>query len=287
MISKFLIIGSGKIEMSPIQCFLIITFLCAFLTSTAPQQTPAGGSPFAAAPGSVALSQLTPSPTAPAGANPFAAAPGAASPFAAAPAAPAAPFAAAPGAASPFAAPPASPAAPFAPAPGAASPFAVTQQTPAGGSPFAAAPAAPLASAPGADSPFAAAPGIAAPVLSPISPPQQTPVAPVVTNYYEDLDAGKKAITNQKKPGFVFLTNPEEEDNQRVAQIMTLPMFKEVLTRYIFIKIDVGKNPKVLSRYGIYKTPSIILYDSEGRMRKKVQSISDMNYLMQELKKIE
>ena len=108
-----------------------------------------------------------------------------------------------------------------------------------------------------------------------------------MANYYEDLDVGKKAITDQKKPGFVFLTNPEDEDNQRVGQILNLPMFKEVLSGYIYIKVDVGKNPKVLSRYGIYKTPSIILYDSQGRMRRKIQSISDMNYLMQELKKAE
>ena len=263
MIKKFLTIQSSVPGMRVIQCFLFMAFLFTLITLAEAQQTPAVVSPFAAAPGSAASpasSQTTPSPTAPSGFNPFAAPQ----------TSPAGPPAPAPGAASPFAA-----------APGQASPFTAPQ----------ASPAAPPVSAPGAASPFAAAPGqaspFAAPQASPAAPPVSSPGATGVTNYFEDLEAGKKAIVDQKKPGFVFLTNLDDEDNQRVAQIMTLPMFKEVLSKYITIKVDVGKNLKVLSRYGIYKTPSIILYDSEGRMRKKIQSISDMNYLMQELKKVE
>ena len=106
------------------------------------------------------------------------------------------------------------------------------------------------------------------------------------SQYYEDLSQGKQAIRNQKRPGIVFLTNPMDEDNQRVNQILKLSQFQDLLSDMIYIKVDVDKNPKALSQYGIYKTPSMVLYDSEGLMRKRIQSISDMNYLLKEIRRL-
>jgi len=164
------------------------------------------------------------------------------------------------------------------------------QQT---GSPFAAPQAASPGSSPGMGlSPFGmqqapqqastGAPTAGIPGSSPGM--QQTVMSS--TNYFEDLDQGKTAIRSQNKPGFVFLTNPYDEDNQRINQILELTMFKEILKDFIFIKIDVEKNPNMLTHYGIYKTPSVILYDSKGLMRKKIQSLSDMNYFLQEIRKL-
>ena len=104
---------------------------------------------------------------------------------------------------------------------------------------------------------------------------------------YTDLAEGKRAIRNQAKPGIVFLTNPGDADNQRVAKIFELPHYRRVMENAIFIKIDVSENRETLSRYALYKTPSIVLYDSKGRMRKKIQSVSDMGKLLAELEKLQ
>jgi hypothetical protein len=107
------------------------------------------------------------------------------------------------------------------------------------------------------------------------------------TNYFENLEEGKKAIQNLKKSGVVFLTNPIDEDNQRIERILGLSQFRNLLSNMVFIKLDVDKDPMMLSHYGIYKTPSIVLYDSKGLLRKKIQSISDMNYLLQEIQNLQ
>jgi hypothetical protein len=106
------------------------------------------------------------------------------------------------------------------------------------------------------------------------------------SNYFENLEEGKKAIQSLNKPGFVFLTNPVDEDNQRIERILGLSQFRDILGNMVFIKLDVDKDPKMLSHYGIYKTPSVVLYDSKGLMRKKIQSVSDMSYLLQEMRNL-
>jgi len=102
--------------------------------------------------------------------------------------------------------------------------------------------------------------------------------------YYENLSEGKKAIREQGKAGIVFLTNPEDEDNQRVEQIFGLSQFQDIFSEMIFIRIDVGSYPQALNNYGIYKTPSIVLYDSNGMLCNKIQCVSDMDYLLKILK---
>ncbi len=106
------------------------------------------------------------------------------------------------------------------------------------------------------------------------------------TNYYTDLENGEKAIRQYRLPGVVFLTNPLDEANQRLEQIFTQPYFKQLLAQRIFIKIDIRANAKALSHYGLYKTPSVVLYDSEGQMRKKIQRAADPHYLFTEIQKL-
>ncbi|MBN1901035.1 hypothetical protein JW926_06890, partial [Candidatus Sumerlaeota bacterium] len=192
-----------------------------------------------------------------------------------------------------------------APATNAPSPFGVTQQPPsqppmtsaslAGDSPIAA-----TGQTPGIDSPLQTSSAAGTTVkknmfsegMPPLNISGNTGVASPASqkpygNYYETLDDGKKAIQDLNKPGFVYLTNPQDEDNQRVERILELGEFRNVLSGMVFIKLDVDKNPKMLSHYGIHKTPSVILYDSSGLMRKKIQSVSDMSYLLQELKMLQ
>lgn len=120
--------------------------------------------------------------------------------------------------------------------------------------------------------PFGASPAISA-----------TPVS----NVYTDLDAGKRAIRTQQKPGIVFLTNPREADNQRIARILETPQYRQVLDKVILITVDVSENKDALTRYALYKTPSIVLYDSKGRMRKKLHNVSDVTKLLAEINQLQ
>lgn len=93
-------------------------------------------------------------------------------------------------------------------------------------------------------------------------------------------------MRNQGKRGFILIYNPMNEDNQRVEQILKLPQFQRELSDMVKVKIDVRDNISILSHYGFYKTPSVVMYDSKGKMQKKIHSISDMEYLLREIRKI-
>jgi len=125
--------------------------------------------------------------------------------------------------------------------------------------------------------------------VAPSSSPQtgQPIGTPVTTgNIYSDVDEGKSAIRSQKKPGIVLLVTPQDLETQRVEKILQTPQFQTILKDMILIRVDVTKDPKIMSRYGIHKTPSLMLYDSKGMMRKKISSMTDVNSMMREFQSL-
>jgi len=187
----------------------------------------------------------------------------------------------------------AQPAAPASPAPMGASPFALPPQAPAVGQPplDLAAPAAPAVSAPTMGQP----PLETTPQTSPFqqSQPPITGAVPFVSvpaasasstsQIYESLEAGQKAIAQSKLHGVVFFTNMRDEADQRIGRILEQPRFKAELERLIFIRLDADRQRQAMSSFGFYKSPSIVLINSDGSIRKKIQSVSDVDALYLDL----
>nr|HQH12952.1 hypothetical protein [Candidatus Sumerlaeota bacterium] len=100
---------------------------------------------------------------------------------------------------------------------------------------------------------------------------------------YESLEAGQKAIAQSKLHGVVFFTNMRDEADQRIGRILEQPRFKAELERLIFIRLDADRQRQAMSSFGFYKSPSIVLINSDGSIRKKIQSVSDVDALYLDL----
>lgn len=183
---------------------------------------------------------------------------------------------------------PAQPAAPASSAPTGASPFALAK-TPAAGQPpldIATAPAPAMSLPPLETSPQTSP--FQQPPLVGDSPITAAPVAavPAAPQVYESLEAGQKAIAQSRLPGVVFFTNMRDEADQRIGRILELPRYKDILDRLIFIRLDADRQRQAMSSFGFFKSPSIVLINSDGSVRKKIQSVSDVEALLVDLQNL-
>jgi|GEM_PF-1830403 len=103
---------------------------------------------------------------------------------------------------------------------------------------------------------------------------------------FDKIDEGLQAIKQERRPGILLLTNPRDEFDQRVELILGLPAFKNVIPNMVIIRLDIDKDPQAMMHYGFYKTPSFVLFDSEGNVRRKIQSVTDIESLLQEFKNL-
>jgi hypothetical protein len=108
----------------------------------------------------------------------------------------------------------------------------------------------------------------------------------LICNYISKIDEGLQAIKQERRPGILLLTNPRDEFDQRVELILALPAFKNAISNMVMIRVDIDNNPHAMMHYGFYKTPSFVLFDSEGNIRRKIQSVTDLESLLQELQNL-
>jgi hypothetical protein len=114
------------------------------------------------------------------------------------------------------------------------------------------------------------------------------PAPPLIPSpgVFDKIDEGLQAITQERRPGILLLTNPRDEFDQQVELILELPAFKNAISNKVMIRVDIDKDPRAMMHYGFYKTPSFVLFDSEGNIRRKIQSVTDLESLLQELKNL-
>jgi len=114
------------------------------------------------------------------------------------------------------------------------------------------------------------------------------PATPLIPSpiVFDKIDEGLQAIKQERRPGILLLTNPRDEFDQRVELILALPVFKNAISNMVMIRVDIDKDPRAMMHYGFYKTPSFVLFDSEGNLRRKIQSVTDLESLLQELQNL-
>lgn len=85
--------------------------------------------------------------------------------------------------------------------------------------------------------------------------------------WLSDFDDALTRARNESKVVVVFFHSPLAPRSVDVAEKVLTPTYLNKFPQVVWVKIDVSQSPISLTRFGVYKVPTVVLFDATGQER--------------------
>ncbi len=100
--------------------------------------------------------------------------------------------------------------------------------------------------------------------------PQATPTSTPVGPWMSDIDQAFALAQRENKLVVAFFHSPLAPRSVEVAANVLTQDFLKRFSEVIWVYIDTSSDPQALTRFGVYKVPSVVSFDASGKERQRL-----------------
>ncbi|MGB9690940.1 MAG: hypothetical protein ACPL7D_02095 [Candidatus Sumerlaeaceae bacterium] len=100
--------------------------------------------------------------------------------------------------------------------------------------------------------------------------PVQVPAPSSLGPWLTDIDQAFALAQREKKIVVAFFHSPLAPRSAEVAENVLTPEFLKKFPEVIWVRLDSSVAPQALTRFGVYKVPSIVTFDATGKERQRL-----------------